>query len=415
MKKHIHIIGGGIIGLTSAWYLIEAGHEVTVIDKGDLSDGTSHGNAGMIVPSHFVPMAAPGVIAQGIKWMFDSRSPFYIKPRINLDLVLWLWKFYRSCNTAHVARCMPVLYKFNEWSKQLYKSFSEDENFSFCFEEKGLLMLYKTKHQEQEEKEMAHKANELNISAEMLSPTALKSLEPDIDLEVLGGIYFAGDAHLYPNKFISQLQSQLLSSGAKFMTNTEVIGMDYTDGKIRKLNLSNNTSVDVDQVVLSGGSWTALLLKKIGIKIHLQDGKGYSFTVKNANVKPNIPTILAESKVAVTPMGDDLRVGGTLELGGLSSNVNKKRLNGIIKSLPKYYPQLDIKEKDVKKIWLGYRPCSADGMPYIGRSNILTNMIVATGHGMMGMSMGPATGKLVSELIDDKETSIDLSLFTIER
>ncbi len=415
MKKHIHIIGAGIIGLTSAWYLMEEGHDVIIIDKGDLSDGTSHGNAGMIVPSHFVPMAAPGVISQGIKWMFDSSSPFYIKPRINIDLISWLWRFYRSCNASHVARCMPILYEFNEWSKQLYKSFSEDEKFSFCFEEKGLLMLYKTQHQEQEEREMAQKANELDIPAEVYTADALKSLEPDIDLEVLGGVYFKGDAHLYPNKFISQLQSQLLSRGAKFITNTEVIDMDCAGDKVKKLHLSNNTSISVDQIVLAGGSWTGLLLKKLGIKIHIQDGKGYSFTIKNANVKPNIPTILTESKVAVTPMGDDLRIGGTLELGGLSPTINKKRLSGIIKSLPKYYPQLNIKPSDVEIVWLGYRPCSADGMPYIGRSNSLTNMVVATGHGMMGMSMGPATGKLVSELIDHKETSIDVSLFNIER
>ncbi len=415
MKKHIHIIGGGIIGLTSAWYLLEDGQEVTIIDKGDLSDGTSHGNAGMIVPSHFVPMAAPGVISQGIKWMFDSRSPFYIKPRLNADLLGWLWRFYRSCNATHVQRCMPVLYDFNEWSKQLYKAFSQEDDFSFCFEEKGLLMLYKTKHQEEEEAEMAHKANQLNISAEVLSATALEALEPDIALDVRGGVYFEGDAHLYPNRFIHQLQRQLQARGATFMTGTEVVDMDYTGGQISKLTLSDRTSVTVDQVVLSGGSWTALLLKKLGVNIHLQDGKGYSFTIKNATTRPRIPTILTESKVAVTPMGDDLRIGGTLELGGLSSTVNKKRLEGIINSLPKYYPQLQVSPSDLENIWVGYRPCSADGMPYIGRTKALTNLIVATGHGMMGMSMGPATGKLVSQIVNDQDTSLDLSLFAIER
>ena len=415
MKKHIHIIGGGIIGLTSAWYLLDAGHEVTIVDKGDLSDGTSHGNAGMIVPSHFVPMAAPGVISQGVKWMFDSSSPFYIKPRLNLDLVQWLWKFYRSCNTAHVERCMPVLYEFNEWSKGLYKSFSKDVKFSFCFEEKGLMMLYKTKHQEQEEIEMAHRANQLNISAEILTVDALKLLEPEIELDVMGGVYFAGDAHLYPNKFIKQLQRQLQARGAEFITNTEVIDFGITNKMVTSLILSNDKSIYVEEVVLSGGSWTSILLKKVGLKIYLQDGKGYSFTIKNSNVKPNIPTILTEAKVAVTPMGNDLRIGGTLELGGLSSKVNRNRLNGIVDSLPKYFPQLQLNRNDVKKVWAGYRPCTADGMPYIGRSSVLSNLIVATGHGMMGMSMGPATGKLVSELVDKSPTTIDLSLFSLER
>lgn len=415
MPNHIHIIGGGIIGLTSAWYLLDEGYEVTIIDKGDLLDGTSHGNAGMIVPSHFIPMAAPGVISQGIKWMFDSSSPFYIKPRLNLELVQWLWKFYRSCNASHVKKCMPVLYQFNEWSKDLYRDFSNDERFSFCFEEKGLLMLYKTKHQEEDEIEMAQKANQLGIGAEVLSATSLKELEPNIDLDVKGGVYFPGDAHLYPNRFISHLQKQLQERGAKFLTHTEVVDINHNNGMISQLVLSNDNRIDVNQVVLSGGSWTAQLLKKVGVKLLLQDGKGYSFTIKNANLKPNIPTILTESKVAVTPMGDDLRIGGTLELGGLSKNINQNRLDGIINSIPKYYPQLKIKKEDVRDVWLGYRPCTPDGMPYIGRTKSLSNLIVATGHGMMGMSMGPATGKIVSEIASDKKTKIDLSLFSVER
>ena len=415
MAKHIHVIGGGIIGLASAWYLMDAGHEVTIIDKGDLSDGTSHGNAGMIVPSHFVPMAAPGVISQGIKWMFDSTSPFYIKPRMDLDLVRWLWKFYRSCNSAHVERSMPVLFRFNDWSKDLYRSFSQDERFSFCFEEKGLLMLYKTKYQELEEIGMVHKAKQLGIKAEVLSLSELRLLEPNIDLDVRGGVYFEGDSHLYPNKFIEQLQKQLQLRGAKFITGTEVQNFKQDKGEISALILSDQSHIKVDEVILSGGSWTSFLLKKIGIKILLQDGKGYSFTIKDAVLKPNITTILTESKVAVTPMGNDLRIGGTLELGGFSSNINKKRLDGIISSIPNYYPQLDIDMDSIESIWLGYRPCSPDGMPYIGRTESISNLIVATGHGMMGMSMGPATGKLVSEIVDGKESSIDLSMFSIQR
>lgn len=415
MSKHIHIIGGGIIGLTSAWYLMEEGYEVTIIDKGNLLDGTSHGNAGMIVPSHFIPMAAPGVISQGIKWMFDSKSPFYIKPRLDINLIKWLYKFYRSCSYSHVQKCMPILYQFNEWSKELYRKFSEDKRFSFCFEEKGLLMLYKTKHQQDDEIEMADTARNLGIQTEVLSSEALKSLEPNIDLDVKGGVYFSGDAHLYPNKFIAQLRSQLQSRGANFLTNTEVEDFDYNNGKISHLVLDDSSKIQVDEVVLSGGSWTSHLLKKVGIKILLQDGKGYSFTLKNAKLKPNIPTILTEAKVAVTPMGDDLRIGGTLELGGLSNKINEKRLEGIIASIPKYYPQLKLDRKDIKDVWIGYRPCTADGMPYIGRCKSLENLIIVTGHGMMGMSMGPATGKLVSELVEGAKTKIDLSLFGVER
>lgn len=414
-NKTIHIIGAGIIGLTSAWYLINEGYEVTIIDKSDLEDGTSHGNAGMIVPSHFIPMAAPGVISQGIKWMFDSKSPFFVKPRMSLDLVQWLFKFYRSSNQSHVEKCMPILYQFNEWSKQLYKEFTEDKRFSFCFEEKGLLMIYRTQHQEKEEKELAEKANELGLKANILDREGISKLEPRLKVDALGGVHFPGDAHLYPNKFLSQLRIELVKRGAQFIANSEVVNFETKGREIDMIKMQDGNKHKVQNVLVSGGSWTPFLLKKLGIKILLQDGKGYSFTIKKPQLKPSIPTILTEGKVAVTPMGDDLRIGGTLELGGLSSKIHKSRLAGIVESIPKYYPELKVEKEHLKTIWMGYRPCSADGMPYIGRSEKIDNLIVATGHGMMGMSMGPATGKLVSEITIGKTPTIDLSLMSVNR
>jgi len=414
-ERKIHIIGGGIIGLSSAWYLSEEGYDVTVFDKGDLQDGTSHGNAGMIVPSHFMPMAAPGVISQGIKWMFNSKSPFFVKPRLNLELIEWLWSFYKHCNKKHVENSMSILYNFNEWSKHLYRDFSQNDNFSFCFEERGLMMLYKTEHHAKEEREMAVQARSLGIDAEDLTLEQLKVHEPDIDLDVLGGVYFKGDAHLYPNLFIRQLQKQLIAKGVKFLFNKSVNNIKTNNGKASQLLLSDSTVVDIDELLIASGSWSAKLAKMMGIKIKIQDGKGYSITLKNANIKPRIPTILTEAKVAITPMGNDLRIGGTLELGGLSPKINRSRVQGIIESVPKYFPELKIDKVNTEEIWTGYRPCSADGLPYIGKSEKIGNVFIATGHGMMGMSMGPATGKLVCEIVCDKKKTINSELFRIQR
>lgn len=411
----IHIIGAGIMGLTSAWYLMDEGYEVTILDREDLQDGTSHGNAGMIVPSHFVPMAAPGVISQGLKWMFDSKSPFFVKPRMSLDLVQWLWKFYRSCNSDHVEECVNVLYDYNEWSKELYRDFAQDDRFDFCFEERGLLMLYRTKHQRDEELALAERANALGVNAEVLDSSDLTKLEPEIMLDALGGVYFTGDAHLYPNLFIQQLRQELSKRGAKILSGSEVKDFTLSGRNIKAIQLSNGDSLEIENVVVASGSWTPFLLKKLGVKILLQDGKGYSFTMQNQAVRPRIPTILTEVKVAVTPMGNDLRIGGTLELGGLSSKIHPNRLEGIVQSVPRYYPELDIERDSLEKIWMGYRPCSADGMPFLGKSEKIDNMIIATGHGMMGMSMGPATGKLVSQLAANKPTSINLDLMNPNR
>jgi len=414
-RDKIHIVGAGIVGLCAAWYLEKAGCKVTVIDKNDISEGTSFGNAGMIVPSHFVPMATPGVITQGLKWMFNSKSPFYIKPRLNVDLIQWLWHFFRSANARQVAQSIPVLYELNEKSKWLYKEMAAEDDFDFGFEERGLLMLYKTKKQAEEEEELAEKAHKLGVKAAIFDAKGLKTLEPEMDLDVLGGIYFPGDAHLYPNHLMAQLVFRLKQLGVTFLSNTSIVDFKTKGSKIETLLTDTNENVQVENVLITSGSWTGLLLKKGGVKIQLQDGKGYSITLKNPSLRPRIPTILSEAKVAVTPMGNDLRIGGTLELSGLSKKINQKRVEGIIESMPKYYKNIEVPFDNKTKIWKGYRPCTPDGMPYIGQSENLSNLFVGTGHGMMGLSLGAVTGKLLSEIITNEQPLLAVEPFRINR
>lgn len=411
----IHIVGGGIIGLCTAWYLSKEGFNITVIDKNDFTDGTSYGNAGMIVPSHFVPMSAPGVVSQGLKWMLNKKSPFYIRPRLDTDLIQWLWHFARSANSSHVTQSIRVLHEINERSKSLYKDIAATDGYDIKFEEKGLLMLYKTRKQEKEEEHLTEKAHKLGVAAEMLDQYGLKNIEPEMELDVLGGVYFPGDAHLYPDQLMTQLVTNLKKSGVSFISNTSIIDFKSKGSKIESLLTSKNNEISVQNVLLSTGCWTAQLLKKVGLKMYLQDGKGYSITLKNPNLRPHIPTILSEAKVAITPMGQDLRVGGTLELSGLKNYINRARVKGIVNSIPKYYRNLNVPYSQTTKIWQGYRPCTPDGLPYIGKYNSIENLYVGTGHGMMGLSLGAITGKLLSEIISDQKPTIDLHPFRLQR
>lgn len=411
----VHIVGGGIIGLCAAWYLHKEGCEVTVIDKNDFSAGTSFGNAGMIVPSHFVPMAAPGVITQGLKWLLNRKSPFYIKPRLDTDLVQWLWHFYRSAKSAQVEAAMPVLFTLNEQSKLLYKTLAAENDFNFGFEERGLLMLYKTHQQQEEEEKLAKHAHQLGLAAEVLDPIGLKQLEPEMELDVRGGIYFPGDAHLYPNQLMAQLTHRLKQLGLTFLSNNSIVDFSVQGAKIQSLITANGDRIPVENVLLTSGCWTGDLLKKAGIKIHLQDGKGYSITLEKPAVRPRIPTILTEAKVAITPMGNDLRIGGTLELSGLSRQISTKRVQGILASVPDYYKNLPLPDQDITKVWQGYRPCTPDGMPYIGSSPQLSNLFVGTGHGMMGLSLGAVTGKLLSELMTGQKPMLSVAPFRLDR
>lgn len=412
---HIHIIGGGIIGLSSAWYLRQEGFDVTVIDESDLQEGTSHGNAGMIVPSHFMPLAAPGVIAQGIKWMFNAKSPFYIKPRLDLELLQWLWTFYRSCSHKHVEQSMTVLRDYNKWSKELYRELATQPEFAFAFEQKGILMLFKSAKAEAEEFELAEQAEALGIETNRLSAAEVQALEPGIKVDVRGAVHYPGDAHLYPNLLIRQLIAALKEKGVQFVTGSRVTDFNTQNGKISNILLDNGQIMPVDKILLAAGSWSARLLKRIGIKMLLQDGKGYSVTLPSPEKRPSIPALLIEDKVAVTPMGKDLRIGGTLEISNLSPKINPLRFQGIMESIPRYYPELHPDQKDLSKVWHGYRPCSPDGMPYVGFAEKYSNLCIATGHAMMGLSLGPATGKMVANLFTGAKMPMDISKLSPER
>ena len=410
----IGIIGGGIIGLSSAYYLNKAGHKVTIIDQGDLKDGCSFGNAGMIVPSHFIPLATPGMISKGIKWMFSSTSPFYVHPRLSGDLIKWGYQFYKHSTKEHVERSIPALKEISLLSKTMYQQWAKELPFDFEYHERGLMMLYQDEHVGKEEAETAHLANKIGIEAHVLDANEVQKLEPDVHVKVKGGIYFPGDAHLTPRLLVSRLIDYLKQQGVEFKSNTQVHDFVVEKNAIREVK---TTSGDLcfDEVIVATGSWSGTTAAKLGITIPMQAGKGYSFQLANVEKNVRIPSIFLEARVAVTPMGNALQFGGTMEIIGVDHSINMNRVKGIVDSIPNYYPDMKVEMPKVENVWHGLRPCSPDGLPYIGRSNRVNNLVFATGHSMMGLSLGPGTGKLVSEIIAREKLSMSLAAFDPER
>lgn len=413
MPKGIVIIGGGIIGLSSAYYLNKAGYQVAVIDKSNQEAGCSFGNAGMIVPSHFIPLAAPGMISKGIRWMFNSESPFYVKPRFDLDLLKWGWQFYRHANEKNVQKSIPALKQIHLLSKKLYGEWAEELPFDFGYQERGLLMLYQTAAVEKEEIETAHLANSIGIEARILSPDEVQKLEPDVKVKVRGGIYFPDDAHLTPQNLVVRIKHHLQQNGVKFI-NQEVVGFEISSGALKKV-ITTNEDFAAEEVVLASGIWSSEIGKKLNLSLPMQGGKGYSFTLADVKKNTRIPSIFLEARVAVTPMGNSLRFGGTMEIGGNNSNINMNRVKGIVDSISKYYPEMEVEIPKKENVWNGLRPCPPDGLPYIGRSKEIKNMVIATGHSMMGLSLGPATGKLVYEIVAGEQTSAPIEAFRPDR
>ena len=407
--KSIGIIGGGIIGLCTAWYLTEEGFEVTVLDKSHFNNGCSYGNAGMIVPSHFVPLASPAALANGIKWLFSPKSPLYIKPVPDLNLALWLWKFYRFSTAANVASAIPFLSKISLLSKNLYLELEHSKVLDFSLEKKGILMLYQTTETEKEEIALAAQANKLGIEAQVLSKNDIETLNPTVEYNVRGAVYFPGDAHLNPGHLMKSMKLALEKKGVDFITGHEVRNIGTKKKRVTGIDVAGK-EVGFDLVVLTAGSWTGKLLKKIGVNLPLIGGKGYSFHINN-NVGASIPCLLQDHRVSLTPMCGSLRLGGTMELTNMNKKVNIQRVQAIAEAVNHYFPGMNESPPEPDTVWMGYRPCSPDGLPVFGRVGKFDNLFVATGHGMMGISLGPATGKLMSQIIAGRQTEMDVSAF----
>ena len=408
------VIGGGIIGLCSAYYLQKKGWQVTLLDKTDLTDSCSYGNLGMIVPSHFVPLAAPGMITQGIRWMFNNKSPFYVKPSLNSELISWGFKFIKSATPQNVERSADALLNLNLYSKGLYEELAVQSGFDFALENKGILMYYKTEKTGEEEIHLAEKAKGMGLEVEALNKQQVQALEPGLELDILGAVHYRCDSHLYPNKLIPQLIKHLEQNQVIIHCNSPVTRLIAENGSIKKV-LTEKGEYEGDVVVMAGGSWLPQLTKMAQLQIPLMPGKGYSFTLDNALQKLNVPAILCEARVAITPMDGHMRYGGTMEIARINDKINLNRVEGIVRSVPKYFPGIELNMPQKKDIWFGFRPCSPDGLPYLGFANKLKNLIVAGGHAMMGLSMGAASGKIIADLAAGNQPAVNINLFKPER
>lgn len=389
---------------------------MTLIDRNAAQrDGCSFGNAGMVVPSHFVPLAAPGMVALGLKWMWNPASPFYIKPRLDIDLFRWGIKFWRASKAEHVRRAAPLLRDLSLASRACFEEFSGQPGVNFGLVKKGLLMLCKEQHTLDEEARTAEQARTLGIPAEILDARKVAALDPGARVDIAGAVYFPLDCHLTPARFMVALQQQCEQMGVNFVWNSEVADWQTENRRVHSIKTSAGNEVSGNEFILCGGSWSPLLARKLGLRIPMQAGKGYSLTIQKPRQLPQICSILSEARVAVTPMGAALRVGGTMEMAGLNEEVNAVRVRGIVDSFCRYFPEFRREDFDGIQAWRGLRPCSPDGLPYVGRTKKFENLSLATGHAMMGLSLGPATGKLMAEILSDEKPTVDIAMLSPDR
>ena len=407
-RHDVLVVGGGVLGVCTAYFLTEAGRRVLLVDQEDICAGSSYGNAGLIVPSHSVPLAQPGVVWQALRWMFDPESPFYIRPRPDLDLLTWLWRFRAAANARQRDRTMPVLRDLIMESLEIYRSLSAMDDMEFGFEERGILHLFNTEEGLDEGRHEAEMLGAIDIETQVLSQEEVVDRLGGLNATVVGAVYYPQDAHLTPARFVHALAARFQAMGGTVLAPAEVREFEKDGRRITGVNTSAGT-IEADEVVLASGSWTPLLARELGIKAPIQAAKGYSITFRRPEGIPEVPFVCGEGRVGVTPMGDTIRFAGTLELAGIDLSINQRRVDAIMRVPATYVSEVEAGDMERLEVWAGLRPLTPDGLSLLGRSSHYDNLTIAAGHSMIGMSSGPASARLVTQVITGEEPFMDMS------
>jgi len=414
MDSHydIAIIGGGVIGVCSAYYLAQKGAKVLLLEKGEIASGCSYGNGGLIVPSHAVPLASPGALGNGLRWLLDAASPFYIKPRFSVDLFTWLARFVQASRKDQMLHSLAAMRDLLMASRALYDELSQTAGFDFGFEGNGSLQVFLTERGLQGGVEEAQLLEKFDIPTTVMDAAEVCDLEPALLPRVVGGIYYPRDAHINPFRFVRGLAEKARGLGVKISTGTEVLGFETKNGSVAVIKTTHG-AFHPQKVLLAAGSWSPEIAHELKLNIPIQAAKGYSLTYENLAVSPKIPLLFGEAHTVVNPLGDAVRVAGTLELAGMDFSINLRRVDMIRTSAEQYLAGLG--QTRLIEIWRGLRPCTPDGLPIISPSGSVGNLFIAAGHAMLGMSLGPITGKLVSQLVTEESLDFNIAPFRIDR
>lgn len=408
-RPDVLVIGGGVIGVCSAYYLQQEGRRVVLLDKGEVASGSSYGNAGWLVPSHSMPLARPGAISEALQWILSPVSPFYIKPRPSIELVRWLWRFRAAANAAAVGESLRVACELSRASLDLYSELISKEEIDCHYERKGLIAAYATQKGLEEGVEEAEMLAPHGVSGTVLDRKRLSGVEPALSPDLAGGVLYDGDAHLKPDSLVCGLAARFEAQGGTIRIDTEVHGFEVTAGSISSVRTSRGDYA-ARQVVLATGAWSSGAARGLGLDLPVQPAKGYSITFERPIAPPSIPVMLSETRVGVTPMGPVLRFAGTLELSGLNTRIDRRRVDAL-RQAGSCYLNTDLSQSP-EAVWCGMRPLTPDTLPIIGAVDCPSNLIVATGHSMTGVTLGAATGKLVAQIAASREPLVDPAPFS---
>lgn len=405
-KADVVIVGGGVMGLMTSYYLALKGASVLVLEKGRIPCGSSYGNAGLIVPSHLQPLCSPANLKEGLRHLFNPVGPFSIAFTGDGRRLLWLARFARHCTAEHVALAVSVYRHLADRSTVLHDALAQEGGATYNYARNGLLCIYATEEAFRHASEEAEALNRAGRPAQVLDAQAVRRLEPALGPHCVGGILQEPDGSLNPSAFIDYVAKTVRERGVKILEETEVFGAETSRGAIISLWTSRGP-VRGRQFVLAAGAWTGLMARRIGCPVPVEPAKGFSITYDPPHVSVSRPILLEEARVAVTPLGSSFRLAGVLDLCGFDDSVSLQRLHAMERDMKTALPALG--SLAVREIWRGFRPCTPDGLPVIGRMRRLRNLLVASGHATKGMFLGPVTGELTALVADGQSLPKPLS------
>jgi D-amino-acid dehydrogenase len=414
-EPRIIVVGGGVIGICCAYFLARRGARVTVLERDEIGKGASYGNAGSIAPGH-LPINKPGRVKQALKSLFDPLSPLYVAPRLDPALAKWLWMFSRKCTEAHLEFSMRVMAPIGHASRKIFDELAEQEKIDCCFQRNGYYEIYLTARGLASGKREAAVIGNHGFHPETIRGGALREREPAVNSQVLGGVFYPEAATLNPYRFVMEMANRAERHGAVLRTRTEIAAVLTRDGRIRGIRTREGEVVEAGAVVLAMGAYSVSLIQQLGLPFPLQAGKGYhrdSATTRGGAPQLRQACVLGENSVFCTPMDGFVRFAGTLEFSGVNHEIRRPRLEQLTNASMRYLDGVD--DANFRSEWCGLRPCMPDGLPVVGPVPGHHGLFIATGHGMLGLTLGPITGRLIAESILDGAPSMDIAALRPDR